>query len=524
MKDFKYYLETSGEVGFVEESLQSIAYASGLPKACLQEIILFETGETGMVLSLKKDQVEILVFSKYPVRVGTKVTRTNQIMQIPVGFSYIGRVIDPFGNLIDKIAPFIKPEEYTPIERNPTGINTRRRINKSFESGVTMVDMLVPLGFGQRELIIGDRKTGKTNFLLQTVLNQARLGVICIYAAIGKKRMDVKKAENFFIKNNIMNQVVLMASSSEDPVGNIYLTPYAAMSLAEYFRDQGKNVLLVLDDMFTHAKFYREISLLGRRFPGRNSYPADIFYSHARLMERAGNFITPQGEVSITCLPVIETIQGDLSGFIQTNLMSMTDGHIYFDIDLFTKGRRPSINPFLSVSRVGRQTQTPLKRSLQREIMSFLTLHETLESFSHFGAEATTSIKVTMAKGEKLFGFFEQGTNDVVSETLQIFLFALVWTGLWDQKPSMQLKTDIKIISERYKSDLKLQKQVQEIINKSMTLNDLLANLQKNYNDILTNIGFSELSGTQTTTTDKLGDEQKTAQTDMTKVTQITTN
>lgn len=488
MKTFQYYLQTSEEIGFVTQCNQSIVYASGLPQTTIMEIVMFETGEFGVVLSLNRNQVEILLLSKYSVKAGTRVTRTGSKQQIPVGFELLGKTINPFGQPMDIATSIEKPKISRPIDIDPTGITTRKHITTPFETGVTLVDTLVPLGKGQRQLVIGDRKTGKTSFLYQTILKQATLGTICIYAAIGRKKTDIKKVENFFKESKITNNTVIVASGSEDPGGVIYLTPYAAMTLAEYFRDEGHDVLIVLDDLFSHAKFYREIMLIGRRFPGRNAYPADIFYTHARLLERAGNFALQNGtEHAITCLPVVESVEGDIAGFIQTNLMSMTDGHIYFDNDMFAKGRRPAINPFLSVTRVGRQTQTPLRLSLNRELNSFLSLHQRLENFSHFSAEAGPEVKRTIDVAEKIFAFFTQGAQEVKHLELQIIIFCLLWIDHWNDIPSME--RDIAQMTQMYEKSIQAQAMVKDLISASNNLNDLLLDVRRRKETILSTLG-----------------------------------
>ena len=476
---FSDYLKSIGEIGFVEEATASLAHISGLPNASQNEVVLFETGEQGQIISLHRDTVEVMVFTKYPVKVGTRVVRTNTELSIPVGKELLGLLIDPFGNPVDKLKPFTKPSDTRPAQTTPKGIYERKVITKALETGVTVVDMLVPIGVGQRELVIGDRKTGKTNFLMQTMLHQARLGTICIYAAIGKKMLDIKKVEEFAIDNDIIQSTIIVAAGSEDPASVIYMTPYSAMAMAEYFRDQGNNVLLILDDLINHAKFYREISLLGKRFPGRNAYPADIFYAHARLLERAGNFLHQNGESAITCLPVAETIQGDLSGYIQTNLMSMTDGHIYFDIDYFGKGRRPAINPFLSVTRVGRQTQTNLKQTVSREISSFLTLREKMENFAHFGAEINAGIAQMLKTGERIVAYFDQSAKEVIPVNVQLFTFTLLWSGKWEGKSDTEMKKDIQNILLTYKQDEKARKYIDEMIAGSDSLNSLLTVFRK---------------------------------------------
>jgi len=495
MRSFQQYLNTTEEIGFIEACNQSIVYASGLPNATLQEIVVFENGEMGLILSLGRDQVEILLLSQYSVKEGTRVTRTGIKQEMPVGFELLGKSINPFGQPLNTSQTIESPKLSRPIDINPTGINTRKRIEQTFETGVTLVDMLIPLGKGQRELVIGDRKTGKTSFLYQTILKQATLGTICIYAGIGKKKTDIKKIEAFFQNAGIQNNTIIIASSSEDPAGVIYLTPYAAMTMAEYFRDEGHDVLIVMDDLFTHAKFYREIMLIGKRFPGRNAYPADIFYTHARLIERAGNFVLADGsEHAITCLPVVESVEGDIAGFIQTNLMSMTDGHIYFDVDMFGKGNRPAINPFVSVSRVGRQTQTPLRLSINRELISFLTLHNKLESYSHFSAEAGTDIKRTLAVADRIFAFFNQGANEVKNIDLQIIIFCLLWADYWQDLTKME--KDIVVINQTYKTSMSAQTLVKDLVGNVQSLNELLQAVRKQQDKILRTFGVQVVTAT----------------------------
>ncbi len=479
MNTFAALLEKTKEMGFTTRSLESMAYVSGLPGLRPRELVQFETGERGQASYIEEGEAEIFVFSKLPIKTGTKVIRTNTVTDIPVGAEYLGQLIDPFGNLLDKLRPFKLPEDRRPIDVEPATIAMRRKITKPLETGVSLVDMLIPLGRGQRELVIGDRKTGKTNFLLQTIYTQARKGVICIYAAIGKKKFDIKQAEEYFIKKEIMDQVVVMAALADDPLSTIYIAPFAAMTMAEYFKDRGNDVLLVLDDLNTHAKFYREISLLGKRFPGRNAYPADIFYTHAKLLERAGNFGKKNGETAITCLPVVETVQGDITGYIQTNLMSMTDGHIYFDVDLFAKGRRPAVNSFLSVTRVGRQTQTNLRRTINRELTSFLTLRERIENFAHFGAETSSTIKNTLLTGDQITAFFDQTSEVVLEVNLQIFLFALIWFGVWKDKTPDQLKQNMSNIIIAYETKPEFKKQITQVIEKEESLNSLLTVIGK---------------------------------------------
>jgi len=491
MKDFNAYLKDTNEVGYVDQVNQAILLVSGLPHAKPQEMILFETGETGLVMTLKRDVIEVLLFSRRVVRVGTRAARTSEFLQLGVGDELLGKTLNPLGFSLDQLNPFTKPVEKRPMYSDPLGIPYRKRISYSCETGNSMVDMVIPLGRGQRQLVIGDRKTGKTNFLLKTVLTQAKKNTICIYAAIGKRKQDIKKIEEFFIKQNIRDRTIIVGTSSFDSVGVIYLTPFSAMTIAEYFKDKGMDVLIVMDDLTTHAKFYREISLLSKRFPGRNSYPGDIFYTHARLLERAGNFKVKDKECSITCLPVVETTEGDLSGYIQTNIMAMTDGHIYFDSELFTKGRRPAVNPFLSVTRVGRQTQSVLHRDINRELLSFLTLFEKMQRFVHFGAELTPTIKSTLSNGDRILAFFQLTSENTVESNLQIFLYCLLWVGLWQGKDILSMKIDMDKIATLYKTNPPIKKHVDEIIGSGKSFNDLLGKMSKNIQYYQTNLVVS---------------------------------
>ncbi|HVZ11974.1 MAG TPA: hypothetical protein VG965_03000 [Patescibacteria group bacterium] len=480
MDDFQKSLKEIGEVGFVKEVTGAIAFVTGLPQVRPDELVIFENGEIGQVFTLKPDAVEVLTFSKTPILVGTKVARSGRQFEVPVGEELLSNVIDPFGNSFENHKLFKKPGQMRPIHSAPPGIKSRKSIKRYFETGVSIVDLMVPLGRGQRELVIGDRKTGKSNFLLQTMVFAAKQGDICIYAAIGKNKIDIKRTEEYFIKNGVINRVIIIASSSQDQPEIIHLTPYSAMTIAEYFRDQGHDVLLVLDDLSTHAKFYREISLIGRRFPGRDSYPGDMFYMHARLLERAGNFATEKGDVSITCLPVVETLQGDLSGFIQTNIMSMTDGHIYFDSNLFSQGRRPSVNPFLSVTRVGHQTQSDSKRSISRELLTFLTLFDKMQNIVHFGSELSENVKIVLETGGKILELFDQESDKVIPVNVQSIALSLLWGDDFKSMEISKLTYYKEKISEQYQSDSNYKQMVDEIVNKSNSFNEMLSKVREN--------------------------------------------
>lgn len=482
MGDFENSLQEKKEVGFVEEVDHFLLYASGLPRVRPGELVFFEDGGFGQVLSFSRERTEILSLIPRNAGVGMRVARSGRFGEMPVGTELLGRTIDPFGRAIDWSRPLPQPSHRRPLEVIPAGIAGRRRIKRQLETGVSLVDLIIPLGRGQRELIIGDRKTGKTSFLLQVLLTQARQGTVCIYAAIGKKKVDIKNAEEFFERQQIMQQMIVVAASSDEPAGVICLAPFAAMALAEYFRDSGRDVLVVFDDLLTHAKFYREIALLGRRFPGRSSYPGDIFYLHSRLLERAGNFIHPagrDGEVSLTCLPVVETAQSDFTGYIQSNLMSMTDGHLFFDASLFAKGRRPAINPFLSVTRVGRQTQTPVCREINRDATALLALYEKTQGLAHFGMGLSEGIKQTLAMGERLYGYFDQTAGETIPLVVQQVLLGLLWNDFWHGKEKEVMKEEMQKLRQICQESEETRRLFAETVQTATSYNHLLSLLRE---------------------------------------------
>jgi F-type H+-transporting ATPase subunit alpha len=479
MKNFDYYLEKLGEIGFVEEVMHSLVVVSGLPEAHPNEVVIFESGDVGQVMSILQDNIEVLILSKTKIAVGSKVVRTGGLLQVPVGNEVLGRVIDSLGNPIDKGKPI--KGTYSPIDTQPHGIVGRKQIDKSLETGVTAVDLVVPLAKGQRELVIGDRKTGKTQFLLQSFLNQARKGTVCIYAVIGQRQIDIKRHAEFIQKNKIQANSVIIATSSSDPSGLIFLTPYTAMTYAEFFRDKGIDVLLVLDDMTSHARYYREISLLAKRFPGRSSYPGDIFYAQARLIERAGYFKTG----SITCLPVAESVLGDLSGYIQTNLMAMTDGHIFFDIDLYNQGKRPAVSPYLSVTRVGHQAQTSLQKDLSRQLSSFLVSYDRMKQFMHFGAEVGEMVKSILDLGVKVDILFSQAENTTIPINANIIIMAAIWAGIWNETEIGNLKKEMEQVILNYQTNSGYKKQIDSVISSSQKLPDLVNAIRQNNQIVL---------------------------------------
>ncbi len=437
---FEGYLKKTGEYGVVSQVSHPIVFIEGLPKVKTHEVILFESGQKAEVFSLNRGHVEARIFSHEPVRVGTKVTRTDELLSVPVGVELLGQTITPLGDTLDPTIAYNKPAESRDLDATPIGIAGRQKITTQLATGIPMLDLLIPLGRGQRELIIGDRKTGKTSLILTTIKKQVGEAVIAVYAAIAKKKSDIKKLEEFFVQEKIRDKVIIVATSSYDSPSLIYQTPYAAMAIAEYFREKGQHSLVILDDLSTHAKFYRELSLLARRFPGRDSYPGDIFYTHSKLLERAGNFKHPTaGEVSITCLPVVEIVEGDLTSYVSTNVMGITDGHLYFDSNIYYKGMRPAINIPLSVTRVGRQTLEKLNRELNKDLTAFLTSYEKLQNLSHFGQELTADVKRQLRRGDLIYDFFNQPYQLTIPITAQIIILSLIMQDAIDSKEKIEI-------------------------------------------------------------------------------------
>ena len=461
--NFKKLLDKTGEYGIVYEVHHPIVVMEGLPNVKLHEVVIFESGQKGEVFAINRGRIEARTFSREPIRVGTKTARTDELLSIPVGKELMGQIINPLGESFDQTVSFRIPSEQRELDIRPIGITGRQKIDTQMATGVALIDLLIPIGKGQRELIIGDKKTGKTSLLLSAIKKQTNEGSIAIYTAIGKKKSEIKRIREFFVKEKIIDKIIMVATSSYDSPSLIYQTPYAAMTVAEYFRDQGIHSLLILDDMSIHAKFYRELSLLSKRFPGRDSYPGDIFYVHSKLLERAGNFKhKDKGQVAITCLPVVEIIEGDLAGYISTNLMGITDGHIYLDSDIFYKGIRPAVNIHLSVTRVGRQTLGKLPREVNKVLMAFLSRYDKLQNLSHFGAELTEDVKKALKLGEMIYVFFNQHFEETIPIVVQLIILSMLFQHLIEDKEALD---KIKIGLMNAYNDTNQQKLLLEITN-----------------------------------------------------------
>lgn len=443
----------------------------GLPGVVVGEGIAFQTGENGRVMKIQPDEIEVLVFSRNPIKSGTQAGRSGKPLSISCSEKVLGQVVDVFGHLLSgHKKKAVSVSESRKIEDDPVGMAGRRKISRSLPTGVVMVDLLVPLSHGQRELIIGDRKTGKTQFLLKTIMRQVGLGTVCIYCLIGKRSQETKAIEEFFIKHGLLENSVLVVANSSSSPGEIVYSPYTAMTLAEYFRDQGRDVLLVLDDLTTHAKYYREIALLSGTFPTREAYPGNIFHFHSRILERAGCFDINGEEKAITCLPVAESLASDLAGYIQTNLMSMTDGHIFFDSENFAQGRRPAVNIFLSVTRVGRQTLSPLFRDINSKLTTFIKKHEEIQKFLRFGSELPEKTKKTLGLGDAFWRFFKQTDFKPFSSEMQAIFISAICLGLWDGQNAGNIADKISPEEELF---------LKELVNKSPHLYGLNMCLSK---------------------------------------------
>lgn len=460
-----------------------IVEAVGLPGVRIKELVLFENGEYGQVYDLDRNALRIILLTSQSVNIGTRVRRTNSTMQIPIHNNMFGQILTPFGiPITNELAP-LKEITRLDIDNSPLSINERIKINEHLLTGTAIVDILVPLGKGQRELILGDRKTGKTTFVLSTINDQLMRGSVVIYSAIGSKKTAIKMLEEFMNADDIRKKnMIIVATSAYDSPGIIYLTPFTAMTIAEYFKSQGRDVLLILDDLLTHAKYFRELSLLAEAFPGRDSYPGEIFYVHAKLLERAGNFLHPKkGSVSITCLPIAETQDADLTGYIISNLMSITDGHLFFDINVFAKGNRPAINTSLSVTRVGRQTQDKIMKDINREVSGLFSVYEKVENLSHFGSEISESAKNTLTLGNKIKFFFNQPEGLTYPKEVYLVLFSLLWLGF--------LNTEQEIEQGRAKLQLAYKaKSAQILFNKILqtdSFNGLLKEISQNKDSLM---------------------------------------
>ena len=423
---------TTTTVGTVIRVGDGIALIYGLDDAMNGELLDFGNDVYGMVLNLEQDQVGAIIFGDANlVKEGDTVKCTKRILEVPVGDALLGRVINPIGKPLDGLGE-IKTNTYRPIEKKATGVMARKSVNQPLQTGIKVIDSLVPIGRGQRELIIGDRQTGKTSIAIDTIINQKGQDVICIYVAIGQKESTVNSVIETLKKYDCMSYSIVVDASASNMAPLLYMAPYAGVTIAEEFMFQGKDVLIVYDDLSKHAVAYRELSLLLKRPPGREAYPGDVFYLHSRLLERAAKLNDELGGGSITALPIIETQAGDISSYIPTNVISITDGQIFLQKDLFNSGVRPAISAGLSVSRVGGSAQIKAIKKVSGTLRLDLASYRELESFSQFGSDLDPITKKKLERGKRTIEVLKQGLHKAMKVEHQVVILYALTKGYLD--------------------------------------------------------------------------------------------
>ena len=432
--------EQSRETGEVIWVGDGIVTVYGIDHAMYGEIVAFENGVKGMVQDVRQNEIGIILFGRDTgIKEGTKVVRTKKKAGIPVGDAFVGRVINALGEPIDGNGD-VKEDDYRPIEQEAPGIIDRQSVDTPMETGILSIDSMFPIGRGQRELIIGDRQTGKTSIATDTIINQRGKDVICIYVAIGQKASTVAKIVNTLKKHDAMDYSIVVSSTASDPASLQYIAPYAGTAMAEYFMHKGKDVLIVYDDLSKHAVAYRAISLLLERSPGREAYPGDVFYLHSRLLERAARLSDKLGGGSLTALPIIETQAGDVSAYIPTNVISITDGQIYLETEMFNSGFRPAINAGLSVSRVGGAAQTKAMKKASGSIRIDLAQYREMEVFTQFASDLDDATKAQLQHGKALMELLKQPLSHPLSMHEQVLTLCMATDGVFDKIPTRQVK------------------------------------------------------------------------------------
>jgi F-type H+-transporting ATPase subunit alpha len=423
------------EVGRVIEVGDGIARIYGLDKAMAGELLTFPGDIVGMVLNLEQDQVGAVLLGDFTdIKEGDVVRRTNRIAQVPVGEALVGRVVNALGEPVDGKGP-IQANEFRPIERYAPGVVDRRSVKEPLQTGLKAIDAMIPIGRGQRELIIGDRGTGKTAIGVDTIINQKGQDVFCFYVAIGQKRSTVAQVVKILEDSGAMAYTTVVVASASEPAPLQYIAPYAGVTMGEYFRDSGRHALCIYDDLSKHATAYRQLSLLLRRPPGREAYPGDVFYLHSRLLERAAKLNDQLGGGSLTALPIIETQLGDVSAYIPTNVISITDGQIYLESDLFYGGIRPAVNVGLSVSRVGGSAQVKAMRQVAGKLRLDLAQYRELAAFAQFGSDLDRATQAQLARGQRMVELLKQGQYQPLPVEKQVVIIFAGTQGLLDDLP-----------------------------------------------------------------------------------------
>ena len=427
----------TGEVIWVGDGIATIY---GIDHAMYGEIVIFDNGVKGMVQDIRANEIGVILFGRDTgIKEGTKVVRTKKKAGIPVGDAFIGRIVNALGEPIDGNGE-IKADGYRPMEEDAPGIVDRKSVDTPMETGILSIDSMFPIGRGQRELIIGDRQTGKTSIATDTIINQKGKDVICIYVAIGQKASTVAKIVSTLTKHGAMDYSIVLSSTASDPASLQYVAPYAGTALAEYFMHQGKDVLIVYDDLSKHAVAYRALSLLLERSPGREAYPGDVFYLHSRLLERSSRLSEELGGGSITALPIIETQAGDVSAYIPTNVISITDGQIFLESNLFNSGMRPAVNVGLSVSRVGGAAQTKAMKKASGSIRIDLAQYREMEVFTQFASDLDDATKAQLTHGKALMELLKQPLCQPLSLHEQVMTLCLANHGFFDTVETKKVK------------------------------------------------------------------------------------
>src|SRR5512144_1134828 len=423
------------EVGTVISLGDGIARVYGLDKVMAGELLSFPHGVAGIAMNLEEDQVGVVLLGEYTeIREGDEVKRTGRIMSVPVGDAMIGRVVDSLGQPIDDKGP-IATDKFIALERLAPGVIDRQPVREPMATGLKAIDSMIPVGRGQRELIIGDRQTGKTAVAIDTIINNKGNDLICIYNAIGQKRSSIAQVVKILEDYGAMEYTIVVAASASEPAPMQYISPYAACAMGEYFRDTKRHALCIYDDLSKHAASYREISLLLRRPPGREAYPGDVFYLHSRLLERAAKLSNEKGGGSLTALPVIETQAGDVSAYIPTNVISITDGQIFLESDLFYSGVRPAVNVGLSVSRVGGNAQIKAMKAVAGKLRLELAQYRELAAFAQFGSDLDKATQQQLARGARMTELLKQGQYQPLPVEKQVLILFAVTNGFVDNLP-----------------------------------------------------------------------------------------
>ncbi|MDX1993526.1 MAG: F0F1 ATP synthase subunit alpha [bacterium] len=421
------------EVGVVEEVGDGVARVSGLNNIRFSELVRFQNGVAGLVFNLEKDNVGVLIMGEYAtIKEGDEVRPLGRIASVPVGMGMVGRVVDALGNPLDGKGP-VQASDYYNIERLAPGVMDRRNVYRPLQTGIVAIDGIIPIGRGQRELIIGDRQTGKTALCIDTIINQKGQDVYCIYVAIGKRKGEVARLQALLEEYGAMEYTTIVVASASDPAAMNYFAPYAGCAIGEWFMENGKDALVIYDDLSKHAWAYRQVSLLLRRPPGREAYPGDVFYLHSRLLERAAQLSDARGGGSLTALPIIETLLGDVSAYVPTNVISITDGQIYLEAELFYSGQRPALNVGISVSRVGGDAQTKAMRQVAGRLKTDLAQFRSLAAFAQFGSDLDKATQQQLDRGLRLTELLKQPQYQPVALTDQIVLLFAGTNGYLDK-------------------------------------------------------------------------------------------